>query len=347
VGLARSLLLKGISLFAVLMVVMGLIVMILGASGYSDRLLDAIINQQVTSYRLGLGTSIDPEERAELVAEYEAVLTDAYGRNVEWYGRVPAMVWRVLSLDLGEARNAQSFAGSRSINAIIIERLPNTILLITTAIALSVVIGLFVGVKAATTPGSILDRVSSYFSAVSYAMPTWWIGIIFILVLAVMLRWFPTGLMYSAPPPEDPFLKGLDLLWHAALPVGALTLGLSGIYIYQTRTVVLNTAQEDFVNVARAKGLPESTVRNRYVLRVAAPPILTNVILGLAGSISGAILTETVFRWPGMGLLYYNAILTADEGIIVGLTFMFTLVYVVARFVLEVLYVALDPRVRY
>lgn len=346
-GLARSLLIKAISLFAVLMIVMGIIVVILGVSGYSDRLLNAIVTQQTNTFALSLPEGTLPEARAQMIADYETTLTEAYGLNVPWWGRLPSMVWRVLSLDLGEARTAQSYAGSKNINAIILERLPNTILLITSAIVISVIIGLFVGIKAATVPGSILDRVTSYFSAVSYAMPTWWIGIIFILVLAVMLRWFPTGLMYSAPPPEDPLMRFLDVLWHAALPIGALTLGLSGIYIYQTRTVVLNTAQEDFVSVARAKGLPENIVRRRYVLRVAAPPLLTNVILGLAGSISGAILTETVFRWPGMGLLYYNAIFTADEGIIVGLTFMFTLVYVVARFVLEVLYVALDPRVRY
>ena len=85
----------------------------------------------------------------------------------------------------------------------------------------------------------------------------------------------------------------------------------------------------------------------RYILRVAAPPIVTNLVLGLAGSLGGAILTETVFNWPGMGRLYYDAILAADEAVIVALTFMFTLLYVLARFILEVLYLVLDPRIRY
>jgi peptide/nickel transport system permease protein len=111
--------------------------------------------------------------------------------------------------------------------------------------------------------------------------------------------------------------------------------------------MVLNTSQEDFVLAARAKGLPENLVQRRHILRVAAPPIVTSLILGLAGSLGGAILTETVFNWPGMGRLFYDAILALDESVIVALTFMYTLIYVVARFLLEVLYVFLDPRVRY
>ncbi|MEM1677317.1 MAG: ABC transporter permease, partial [Nitrososphaerota archaeon] len=114
-----------------------------------------------------------------------------------------------------------------------------------------------------------------------------------------------------------------------------------------TRTIVLNIAQEDFVNAARARGLPEELVRRRYIMRVAAPPILTNVILGLATSISGAILTETIFNWPGLGRLFYDAVLVMDEVVVIALTYIFTLVYIVARFLLEVLYIILDPRVRY
>ena len=85
----------------------------------------------------------------------------------------------------------------------------------------------------------------------------------------------------------------------------------------------------------------------RHIIRVAAPPILTNIVLGLAASLGGAILTETVFNWPGMGRLYFDAIMALDENVIVALTFMFTVLYVLARFVLEVLYIMLDPRVRY
>jgi peptide/nickel transport system permease protein len=112
--------------------------------------------------------------------------------------------------------------------------------------------------------------------------------------------------------------------------------------------MTLNVAQADHVAVARAKGMPESTIARRHVLRVAAPPIVTGLVLGFTGTLGGSILVETVFNWQGMGRLYYDAIAgTPDEMVIVALTFIYTLIYVAARLLLEVLYVLLDPRVRY
>jgi peptide/nickel transport system permease protein len=110
----------------------------------------------------------------------------------------------------------------------------------------------------------------------------------------------------------------------------------------------VTTAMEDHVQLARAKGLSEGHINRRHILRVAAAPIVTGLVLGLAGSLGGSILTETVFNWRGMGRLYYDAIVgTPDEGVIVALTFLFTLIYLLARFLLDILYVVLDPRVRY
>jgi peptide/nickel transport system permease protein len=168
-----------------------------------------------------------------------------------------------------------------------------------------------------------------------------------ILGLAFYVRLFPFGGMYSAPPPTEPLLRSLDVAWHLCLPVASLVIALSGSWIYITRSIVITTAQEDYVTAARAKGLPERLVLWRYIIRASAPPILTNLILGLAFYLSGAILTETVFLWPGMGRLYYLAIISVDEALILATTYIFTLVYVIARFVLEVLYVIVDPRVRY
>jgi peptide/nickel transport system permease protein len=321
---------------------------VLGATGYSDRMLNALITDQVRIYRQGLAQTIqDPAELQRIVEEYREILIESYGLNKPWPLRLPQMVWRVLTFDLGKAKNAQTFKGSTLIRDLIAERLPKSILLITTSVGISALLGITLGTKIATMPGSRVDRFFSNYSAFSYAIPTWWTGLLFILIFAQYLRWLPAGGMYSAPPPTEAFPRLLDLLWHAILPITTLVLALSGSWIYLTRTMVLNTAQQDFVNVARAKGLPENLVMSRYIIRVAAPPIITNIILGLAGSLSGAILTETVFGWPGMGLLYWNAIMTVDEGLIIALTFIYTLIYVIARMILEVLYVVLDPRVEY
>lgn len=346
-GIFSRLLVKALSLTAVILGVLFFMVIILGATGVSDRILSSIVNEEVRLYRQTIAPQIkDPATLEEAVMKYREELVKSYGLDRQWYERLPDMFLRVLRLDLGRARLAQTFTGSNKISDIIFERLPNTVILVTTAIGINYLIGIFLGVKVAAKPGTRLDKIVSFLSAVSYAVPTWWLGIMFILVFAFYLKLFPYGGLYSSPPPHDPLLRILDVLWHATLPIVVLVLVNVGLTIYLTRTIVLNIAQEDFVNVARTKGLPEGLVNRRYIMRVAAPPILTNVILGLAGSIGGAILTETVFSWPGMGSLFFEAIVQSDEALVLSLVYMFTFVYVIARFILEVLYIVVDPRVR-
>lgn len=348
-SLLRPLLVRALSLFGVLLVVLVLLVISLGATGYSDRILVAQVGEELRALRTSLAETIrDPDAVEEALAARRQELESAYGLDRPWYERMPGMVVRVLTLDLGEARTLRSFEGSNRVSDIVLERLPNTVLLLTTALVLTAIIGLTLGVWLSTRVGSLIDRLISYFAAVSFALPAWWTGILFILVFSFYLQLLPSGGMYSSPPPAGGLERFLDLASHALLPVITLVLVSVGPYIYVVRTMTLNVAQEDHVTVARAKGMPGRIVARRHILRVAAPPIVTGLILGLAGSLGGSILVETVFNWQGMGRLYYEAILgTPDEALIVGLTFMFTLLYVIARLILEVLYVFLDPRVRY
>lgn len=347
-GLGRTLAIRGLTLTAVLFAVLLLTVGVIGATGISDKILNAIVNEEIRGVRQTLARTItDPVELTNAVEEVRQELIRAYGLDKEWYERTIPMMLRILRLDLGNARAAQTFKGSILVSDILLERLPNTIIIMVSVLILNFLIGLIVGVKAATNPGSLLDRFISLYSSISNAVPTWWLGLIMILTFSFFFRIFPFGGMYSTPPPTDGLPRFLDLLWHAALPIITLVLSLSGGWIYATRTIVVTIAQEDFVNVARAKGLSERLVMWRYIIRTAAPPLITNLILGLAGYLGGAILTETVFTWPGMGLLYYQAITSVDESLILALTYVFTLIYIIARFVLEILYVVLDPRVRY
>ncbi|MEM1544835.1 MAG: ABC transporter permease [Candidatus Methanomethylicia archaeon] len=346
-GLGKTLALKGLTLIIVLISVLLFTVLIIGASGLSDRILNSIMNEELRGIRQKLTTQIrDPEELNKAIERIRQDLVKAYGLDKPWYARIPNMILRIVTLDLGSAREVQTFTGSNKISDIIIERIPNTILLMTSALIINFILGLLIGPRVALKHGTRIDRATSLYSAISYALPTWWLGMLMILFFSFQLRIFPFGGMYSAPPHEDPFMRFLDLLWHVMLPLITLVLALSGSWIYITRSIVLSVAQEDFVNVARVKGLPEDLVRRRYIVRVAAPPILTNIVLGLAGSIAGAILTEIVFDWPGMGTLYYKAVMSVDESLILALTYIFTLIYVLARFILEILYVVLDPRVR-
>ena len=347
-SIAKTLAIRGLTLLGVLFAVLIMVAVTLGATGFSDRMLRAIVNEEVRGLRQGLAQTIrDTDELERTVQERRQQMEESYGLDREWYYRLPQMIGRVIRLDLGEARTLQSAGGSRRVTDLIRERLPRTMLLVTTATAITAIVGLALGVKMATKVGSKTDRLVSLLSATSNALPAWWAGILLILLLAFEVRLFPSGGLYSAPPPEAGLARLGDLLWHATLPIITLVLVSVGSWMYVVRTMVMNVAQEDFVTVARAKGLPEGRVMRDHILRVAAPPILTGLILGLASSVSGAILTETVFNWPGMGRLYYEAILAVDEAVVVALTFMFTLIYVAARFILEVLYIVVDPRVRY
>ncbi len=340
---------RALTLFGVLVAVLLLLVVSLGATGYSDRLLEAQVNEELRSFRIASAQTIrDPAELEQAVVARKVEIEEFYGLDEEWWQRMPSQIWRVLTLDLGHARSLRTAEGSNAISDIVLERLPKTMLLLTTTSVITAIVGLIVGVRMSTQVGSRLDRSVAYFAAISFAIPAWWLGILFILVFAFKLDILPAGGMYSAPPPEAGLERWLDLLKHAILPVMTLVLVSVGPYIYSVRTMTVTVAQEDHVQLARAKGLSESLVTRRHILRVAAPPIVTGLVLGLAGSLSGSILTETVFNWRGMGRLYYDAITgTPDEAVIVALTFVFTLLYLAARFILDVLYVVLDPRVRY
>ncbi len=352
-SIAKTLAVRGLTLAGVLFVSLVMVVVTLGATGYSDRMLSAIVNEEIRGLREGLAQNIrNADEIESVISARKKQIEESYGLDKAWYLRLPEMIFRVIRLDLGEARTLKTGDGQRQVTALIAERMPRTMLLVSTATFITAVIGLTLGVKLSTKVGSRMDRVVSLLAATSNALPAWWAGIMLILLTYVLLdkfgiRILPPGGMYSTPPPEDLLHKFLDLIWHACLPIITMVLVSVGSWTYTVRTMMMNTAQEDFVTVARAKGLSENIVMRRHILRVAAPPILTGLILGLASSVSGAILTETVFNWPGMGRLYYDAILAVDEAVVVALSFMFTLIYVSARFLLEILYVIVDPRVRY
>jgi len=348
-SILRPILVRAASLGAVLLIVLFLLVMVLGATGYSDRILDAQVSEELRIMRTGLSETItDPDAVEEIIEARRTELNQSYGLDRAWYERLPALVARVLVFDLGEARSIRAADGSNSVTDIILERLPRTVMLLTTSMIITAVIGLTVGVWLSTRPGSRVDRIVSYLAAITNGLPAWWAGILLILIFSFWLRILPSGGMYSTPPPQGAIASTLDLMWHALLPILTLVLVSVGPSIYIIRTMTLNVALQDHVTVARAKGLSEGLIRRRHILRVAAPPIVTGLILGLAATLGGSILIETVFAWEGMGQLYFKTFSgQPDESIIIGLTFMFTLIYVAARLVLEILYVFLDPRVRY
>ena len=250
-SVARTLVVRGLTMIGVLLVVQFLVVISLGATGYSDRMLEAVIGEQLRGMRASLAETIrDPDSLEEALRTQREELEHSYGLDRRWYARLPGMVLRVFTLDLGEAHTLRSSSGSNRVADIVIERIPNSMLLLTTSLIVTSAIGIFAGVRLASRSGTAVDRIVSSFSAVSYALPAWWVAILLILLFAFRLGVLPSGGMYSAPPPEAGFARFLDLLRHALLPIFTLVLTSIGPYIYVIRTMTLNIAQGDHVTVA-------------------------------------------------------------------------------------------------
>jgi peptide/nickel transport system permease protein len=250
-----------------------------------------------------------------------------------------------LTLDLGRSLFISSDSGSRSVRIIIAERLPNTVLLFTTVQLLLFFLGLFTGLLLSRKYGSKLDRLVALLTPMS-SLPGWFYGLFLILIFASILRILPYGGMVDIPPPTDRLQYALSVARHMILPIMSWLTAYFFISAYTRRTFFLIFSSEDYVEVARARGIPESVVRRRYILRPTLPPIITDLSLTLIASWTGAIITETVFNWPGVGSLFYVASVFFDTPVLVGLVVIYAYLLATTVFVLEFVYAILDPRVR-
>jgi peptide/nickel transport system permease protein len=252
---------------------------------------------------------------------------------------------QAISLNLGRAEQMHSDAGSRQVRDIIVERLPATLLLFGTANFLIFFTSILVALYLSRRYGSALDRAVIGL-APSSAAPSWFYGIFLILIFAFLLGVLPHGGMVDVPPPEDRMQYGFSVLRHMVLPVTAMFVASIFISIYSWRTFFLIHSSEDYVEMARAKGLPGRLIEQRYILRPTLPPIVTSFALSLIGLWSGAIITERVFNWPGIGTLLFQAIGHSDTPVIIGSVVIFAYLLALTVFLLDVVYAILDPRVR-
>lgn len=268
------------------------------------------------------------------------------GLNDPWWSpkRLWYSIFSLATLNLGESYFLRSYSGSNVVRDIILEALPKTILLFTTATILSLIMGLLIGIRAARKPGGILDRLISTIGVASGTVPLWWVGILVIVFFAYTLRIFPARATPLLPPSDPAYIPAL--LYHMTLPLLTITLLGFGGWAYIVRNLVVGIMQEDYITVAMAKGVPERGILYGHVLKSAAPPVITIVILSLSGSLGGALITEAVFDWPGMGRLFFTAIGALDIPIIIGLVYVSTAVYLASIFIIDVLYGFFDPRVK-
>lgn len=304
------------------------------------------IRQQVTDNKHLVASFKNPQDLDAFVENQIKQRIDALGLDKPWYypSRLSLSIYKILTLDFGHAKFLTSDTGSSDVKNIILEKMPRTILLFTTATLIISLIGIFLGALSGSKINSKLDKITSTFAVISSSFPVWWIGMLMIFVFAFVYQIFPARATPLIPVTDPRYLGAL--LYHMTLPLITLVLIGFGSWAYLVRNFIVGIMQEDFVIAKRAAGISEKKIIYTHALKNAAPPIVTVLALSLSGSLGGAIITEAVFDWPGMGRLYYDAISVLDLPVIIGETYILTAFFLVSIFLADVLYGYFDPRVR-
>ena len=258
---------------------------------------------------------------------------------------LPEQLWRYVS---GVARGdlGYSYRQQMPVATLILDRLPATLLLTGTAFAVSLGLGTLAGAIAARRAGTWADTAISAVALVFYATPLFWAALMAILLFSVQLEWLPSFGYESVGADHGPLGRALDIGAHLVLPAMTLGLFFTAVYARMTRASMLEVSRLDFVKTARAKGLPEGLVQRRHVLRNALLPIVTLAGLQAGQLVGGAILTETVFAWPGIGRLMFDALSSRDYNLLLGVFLVSAAMVLLFNLVTDVLYRVVDPRIR-
>ncbi len=252
-----------------------------------------------------------------------------------------------------------SFATRKPVSDEILSRVPATLLLMVTAYVLQLVIALPLGMWSALRRYSLSDKIFTVLTYIGFSMPTFWLGLVLVFTFGASLHWFPTGDITGSTEPtfnkpeywawwgKAPFEALGSLLTHLVLPVTTLLVVNVANDSRFMRSSMLETINQDYIRTAKAKGLSEGQVVRRHALRPALLPVITNIALTLPGLIGGAVVTETIFRWPGMGLLFIQSVERADYPVMVGIVFILSALILVFNIIADVSYAIVDPRIRY
>ncbi|TIL64997.1 ABC transporter permease [Mesorhizobium sp.] len=268
------------------------------------------------------------------------LLRHRWGLDQSALTRLATYLWALLHLDLG-----QSVTFSRPIRDVILERLPNTLLLMGSATALSFGLGSALGIYAGARPGDFRDRLLSIGSLALYAVPGFWLGLVLIIVFAVDLRWFPIGGIESIASGKTGLDRAADIARHLVLPVSALGFIYLALYLRMMRAGMAEVWRQDFVLAARAKGLSRRRIVLAHIARNALLPLVTMLGLQSAQMLGGSVVIESVFSVPGLGRLAQEAVAARDTPLLLGIILVSAVLVIVINLLVDIAYAFLDPRV--
>jgi peptide/nickel transport system permease protein len=345
--MARYVIVRLLTLFTTVVIGVYLTILIANMGGFVDEIIRGQIRDGVTQSIAGNPTyqQMDPDTRRQLIEERIALEEKRRGLDTPIAIRNFRYLANALQLDLGRAINLTSDSGSKQVRLILLERLPATLLLMGTSQLFLFFSSVFIALNLSRHYGNFWDKLIIALSP-SSAVPPWFYGIFLILIFASGLKILPFGGMVDSPPPANRFDYAVSVLKHLALPGLSLIISSFFLSVYNYRTFFLIYSSEDYVDMARAKGLHSKDIERRYILRPTLPNIITNFSLLLIGLWTGALFTETVFLWPGLGRTLFQAIGLYDTPIIVGSTVIYAYLLAMTVFLLNFVYALVDPRVK-
>jgi peptide/nickel transport system permease protein len=269
-----------------------------------------------------------------------AQLRQQFGLDKPMHEQLFIYMVNVVQLDLGFSYRQQA-----PVSKLLLDRLPATLLLTLTAFAFALVSGVALGALAARRVGTWADSAITVLALSCYATPIFWVGLMLILLFSVALNWLPAFGMFTVGVTLGPVDAALDVGKHLILP--ALTLGLfyMAIYARLTRASMLEVADQDFVKTARAKGVAPSRILRVHILRNALLPVISFAGIQAGQLIGGSILVETVFAWPGIGRLAFEALLQRDYNLLLGVFFCTSVMVILFNLLTDLAYAAIDPRI--
>ncbi|MCR4267681.1 ABC transporter permease [Nitratireductor sp. ZSWI3] len=274
-------------------------------------------------------------------AKFIAQLREQFGLDKPLLTQLGIYLKGVLQFDLGF-----SYRQQMPVAQLILDRLPATLLLTMTAFVISLVLGTFAGVLASARVGKWSDTAISSLALLFYATPLYWAALMAVLVFSVYFNWLP-GFGYETVGANHTGLaRLLDIGRHLILPATTLGLFFMAVYMRMTRASMLEVSQLDFVKTARAKGLKRSIIQRRHIFRNAMLPVVTLAGLQAGQLVGGAVLTETVFAWPGIGRLMFEALAQRDYNLLLGVFFVSAAMVLLFNLITDILYRFVDPRIR-
>ncbi len=346
-GLIKFILRRTVVIYLVVVFAIYLTIIIANMGGYVDEIVKSELTFAITSrFRNDPAYQGYPPDVIDKLTQDEIQLQiKRSGLDLPFPIRSVIYLRNALTLDLGNAQYMYSDSGSRLVKNIILERLPQTVMLFTTAMLVNFSITMSIGLYLSRHHGSKLDKLFIA-GAPTSVIPGWFYGIFLILIFASYFHVLPYGGLVDVPPPSDPIQYFLSMIKHMILPLASWVTSAFFLGCYGNRTFFLIFSTEDYVEAARAKGVPPRQIETKYILRPSLPPIVTSFALGLINSWSGAIITERVFNWPGLGSVTYSAISAFDTPVLIGVTIIYAYLLAATVLLLDVAYGLIDPRIK-